>query len=642
MRRHPVVFVSVVTAALFLFLTLFHIHGFSLPMWHVLIDDSRPSEILVGSARGVRTDDWATMLPLAFAQDAQQPRFPERSELVGYGNADTRIGHPVPVRNWVVAFRPQVWGYFVGRDFGLAWHWWFRVLALFLASFLFFHLLSGRRTWIAVSLALALVFAPFFQFWCFSVEPLLAMALLSFVALLALFRAASTRGIVLASVLLAWSSGCFALSVIYPPFQIPFAWLLVFAGAGWWYAERGSLRSSGRLRARLLAGGAALALAGLSALAFVVQNRETIRILSATVYPGQRFSSGGDLPLTQLLNSFFTPFLGASWAAVFSNFSESGSFLFFFPVVALVSGWEWIRDGRRPHAVSLALAAFWMLAFVYAVIGAPEFLARALLGGRVPGYRMIPALGLADVATLAVFLATPARERARRLVPATCAGVWVAALAVVGLTIAKRAAGASALGPIVVACVLLAVAVPIALRLRVAAVTLAALSIAATAWFNPVVRGGAPFLTSNPLSQRILALDREGGGDTRWVVFENTLLPDLFRAIGVRAINGLHYYPQFELWSRLGLLGRSPEYERIYNRYAHVSFHVGEPGRGAGVNLANIDWIQVTIHPDHAAFARLELDYVLYVGPDHTALDGARRLRFVESVGDKHIFRVLR
>src|SRR6185436_16940921 len=164
-RSRAVAIVSIATPALFLLLCLLRLHGFSLPAWHHIIDRTPQDEILLGTARGVRSDDWATMLPLAFAQDAQQPRFPKKSALVGYGGVDTLIGHPVPVRSWVMLFRPQVWGYFAGRDLGMAWHWWFRILALFYASFLVFQLVTEGRTSIALGLALALVFAPFFQFW---------------------------------------------------------------------------------------------------------------------------------------------------------------------------------------------------------------------------------------------------------------------------------------------------------------------------------------------------------------------------------------------------------------------------------------------------------------------------------------------
>lgn len=634
--------VSAASAGLFLVLCCLHLHGFSLPLWHLILDQTPQQEVLLGHAQGVRSDDWATMLPLAFAQDAQSPRFPERSALVGYGGADTLIGHPVPVRSWLMLFRPQVWGYFVGRDFGMSWHWWFRILGLFYASFLFFQLLTEGRTWIALALSVALVFAPFFQFWCFSVEPLLAMALLSFRSVVAIARAPGTRTILLWSLLLAWTSGCFALSVIYPPFQVSLAWFLVFLGTGWLAAERARLRARGRLGARTAAVLSALGVAGTCALAFFVQNRETIRILNATVYPGQRLSSGGDLPVLHMLNSFFTPFLGESWWGVFNNISDSGSFLFFFPLSALLIGWDWMRTGNRPHPVILALAAFWVLACAYALVGVPEPIARITLGGRVPGFRMLPAMGVADLSILALFLAASSARSRTRWVELACAGAWVAALAAVGVAIAARVPGAGAKGPIVIALLLLAVAVPIALRLRVAVAALAALSVASTISFNPLVRGGSEYLTANPLSQRILELDRAGGGKTRWAVFGHVLLPDLFRAIGVRAINGLHYYPQQELWSRLGVLGLGAGYENVYNRYAHVTFELTDPGHGAGINLASTDWVVVKIHPDHAAFARLDLDYVLYVGPERGVLDGIERLRWVESIGEKHIFRVLR
>jgi hypothetical protein len=176
------------------------------------------------------------------------------------------------------------------------------------------------------------------------------------------------------------------------------------------------------------------------------------------------------------------------------------------------------------------------------------------------------------------------------------------------------------------------------LRGRVAAVAvLAAASVAATSWFNPIVHAGADYLLSNPLSKAVLDLDRAAGGRTRWLVYEQPSLADLFRAIGVRAINGVHSYPQRELWSRLGLEDR-PE---IWNRYAHIAFELPDRPDEARLGLRSLDAVVVRLHPDHPAFARLDVDYVVWVGADRQRLAGIRSLRWITSVGDKQIFQVV-
>ena len=43
-------------------------HGYSLPVWHTVLDGSAPEGVLAGELRPLRSDDWLVGLPLALAQ----------------------------------------------------------------------------------------------------------------------------------------------------------------------------------------------------------------------------------------------------------------------------------------------------------------------------------------------------------------------------------------------------------------------------------------------------------------------------------------------------------------------------------------------------------------------------------------------
>lgn len=629
-------------AGLLLLLSLLQLHGFSLPAWHTVIDRSPAPEVLAGQARWIRADDWAVLLPLVLAQGAQKPRFPETNDLIGYGGVNARVGYSVPVRNWVTLFRPQVWGYFLGQDIGLAWHWWSRVLGLFYASFLAFAILSRGRAALSALAAAALVFSPFLQFWSFNCEPLAAMMLLCFTAAVGIALAPSARGVVLWGILLAWAGGCFALGVVYPPLQVSLAWLGLFLVAGCLWRERGLLRCAGRPALRVAVLLAALGIAATACAVYLAQNADTIRAVLGTIYPGQRFSTGGELAVSRLFGNFLTLFLGSSWLRPFPNLCESGAFLYLFPLTAAAAIWAHGSGRRRLDPLLVVLGAFWLLAVVYAVIGVPAALARALLLDRVPGFRMILALGIADLAMLVVFLSAPPMETARRpgrasslcLALLGCTGICAA-----GLELASGVDGASWLEVVAVSLAFFALTFPVARCAPASLGILALVSACATLWFNPLVRGGTDYLRANPLSRKVLELEHEARHPTRWLVYEDPALANLFRAIGVRAVNGVHYYPQTELWRRLGLERKG---EAVYNRYAYVTFQVTDTKGEARLQLGTTDGVVMRIHPDHPAFRRLDLDYVVYVAPDRGRLDDAAALVWVASVGDKHIYRVLR
>lgn len=613
------------------------LHGFSLPFWHDKIDGSRQDEVLFGRAQRIRGDDWSASLPVALSQCARSVPFAPWTDLVGYGGVDVRVGYPAPVRDPVVVFRPQVWGYFVGRDFGLAWNWWFRILALFAAAFAAFRLLARGDAILAATSAAALAAAPFFQLFAYNGEPLTAAALAAFVAAIGIARAPASRSVVGWGVLLGWSMGCLALSVMYPPYQIVLAYVAAALTAAFVIRERHGVRAAGRPAFRAGVAVGAVALAASAVALFLVRSREAIHLLDATSYPGARISTGGEVPAIHLVNNFFTTLVGERALATFVNVSEAGAFFFLSPLLLAAALFESVRRRRAPDPVvavtGLAVAALGL----YAVFGLPESWARVVFLGRVPGQRVILGMGVADLALAAAVLSSP--PALPRSAPWVLGAAWAAGLAALGPAILSPVG--SAPWPAIVLPSLLFFAIGVqALRRRPEAVlALALVSIAATAWFNPVVRGGSDYLETNPLSRRILDLDRSAGGSTRWVVFDDPSLANLFRAIGVRAINGMHYYPQRELWSRLGLLERGAEQ---WNRYAHVLFELAQTPDEARIQLPRLDVVVLRIHPDHPAFARLGLDYVLWVGADRSRLDGVGGLSWLESIGDKHIFRVRR
>ena len=125
------------------------------------------------------------------------------------------------------------------------------------------------------------------------------------------------------------------------------------------------------------------------------------------------------------------------------------------------------------------------------------------------------------------------------------------------------------------------------------------------------MRGGSDYLRDNALSSQILALDRAAGGRSVWVVYDDRWLSNLFRAIGVRAVGGVHYYPQRELWSRLDPKGES---EPAWNRYAHVVFSAGPVRDSARISAPFFDTVRVELCPESAAFRSLGASHVLAVG----------------------------
>jgi hypothetical protein len=557
--------VLAVSAALLLVLVGLQLHGYSLAAWHDWVGSPSRGGVLIGSARTIRVDDYAVMLPLALAQEAHDPPFPVFNENIGMGE-NMLAPLPVPVFHPVTIFRPSEWGFFVGPEIGISWRWWFLTLGLFVVWHHVFVVVAGGQRLLAGMGAALLVFSPFVQFWSL-VPASAALATGSgILAAIALFYARSTGRAIAAGIWLGWSGASLVLT-LYLPFVVPMAYLgavlvcaLLLEGP----------RSAGRWAPRLAGAVVACAVAGLGIAALLHGAGELIDRIQETAYPGGRIATGGDRPLWALLGANFDFAWSVRDFGGLRNICEAASFWLFSPVAGVVILWRAWRTRQRPDGVSIALLGFCVVSIAYCSVGVPEWLARATQLSRSPGIRVVMAVGFADALLLLRLLS----------------------LAPVGPLVGKRDAGAIAAGFVILlaACApALRRAVPeidllhiggmlivngflayaLARRTRPAVFLCGLLLItaASTMWFNPVARGGVRELRELPISRAILKADHDAGGKSVWLAYADPVTSNLFRVLGVRCLNGIHPAPQFSLWDRIDPSEKS---RFVYNRYAQV------------------------------------------------------------------------
>jgi hypothetical protein len=589
------------------------LHGYSLAAWHAHIDDSPAEEVLLGEARPIRSDDWGVQIPLGLAQLSHDPPHPAVNSNIGWGQ-DMLVPLQSPVAHGAILFRPALWGYFVGADTGLAWMWWFELFGLIGVWSCVFVWVGRGRTALACAAAVFLAYSPFFQFWSLNAAPGVIFTGLIVLGGQLVLASRRRRGVVLGSALLAWATVCFGL-VLYPPYMAVLAQVGVILGlAGAWSSRAvwGVRRSGGaagpfehdhgvgtRLAAWRIGAlvGVAVVVAAAGCL-FFFTTRDTIELVGQTVYPGHRIATGGNVPYWRLFNSnlalaWFAPDYGP-----LHNICEAASFPLFFPVIGAALALRWWQSGRRPDPLALALTLYCCGIWVYQQWGLPDWLARVTLLSHASAPRTVLGTGLADVLLLVRFLSEPARGnsgRVGRWEAAAIAAAWGAALVTVAWRLTSELRGVP-FAPLCVSAAANAIAAYAVLTVRRPAVLMAGLASAAvlaTAWFNPLARGGSDYLRENELSSTILEIDASLAGESVWVTYGSPKLPNLIWALGVRSLNGTHAAPQFDLWRTLDPAGR---HDHVYNRYAHVEF-TAAPIDHARIQLLRLDTVRVTLSP---------------------------------------------
>ena len=661
-------------------LTGARIHGFSFSAWHTAIDGSPPDEVFLNQAQGYRSDDWLVALPHALAQRADTPAFPIENRLIGDGHYNMRITGAAPVRDPMVLFRPQVWGYFISGDIGMAWQWWFNALGLWMVMWLVLRRLTGNDNLTSVCGATALLFAPFFQAWSLNCAPTVIFAGGTLLALTRLRSAASTMPLLLSAALLAWCGTAFLLTFNYLPYLVALLYFIIFVFGGIAFTKRDvrtgqknyssaerprqsvalhndqneSRRNASRptrdklrlphvSRGRVRWGCAAMAVLVILGMGAYIMgsNWETIQVIQHSDYPGQRVSTGGDQTIWHL---FRGNILSVKPPLAWRDFNpcEGAAFFLLFPVVVAALLRDWWRTRQPPAPLILGITGYIIFLLIWNLAGFTESWSRWTLMSRAPPFRTLIGLGLADLCLLAVYVAgkrhSTAPRRPERITPWIVCALWIVFQVALALKLSRYFPDYSLAMALIAGLFSMALAplLYLAPRLVIPAIMIA--SILTTYDINPLARGGTTFVRENPLSRKIQDLDQTASALDRqpiWIAYGDLALPNLLRMIGARALNGVHAYPQFELWQTLDPAG---QYRTAYNRYAHVIFDLPATPDEFNIHLVQTDIVTVFLHPDDPRFDALNVDYLLCLDDQVATLDRIRKLKRVYSYAGKHVY----
>jgi hypothetical protein len=366
-----------------------------------------------GRPHAVRFDEWGLVTPLI--QTTVRNGY-ERINRISPYEEDLRSVFALPLRDWALAFKPQLWG-FLWLPPAYAYSLYFAVTSsAFLIGYAWLLRRLGMPSAWAATASVLFFFSPAVQTWWTVRGPLLA----GFPWLV--LAAGAALGPARKLLLLAYLGTVWLISDVYPPLIISLAFAALVTLA--------ALRPEVLAPRNLLACGAGSATA-LALSTFYLWDH--ILAMARTIYPGQRLNGGGLDSLVLFFAQFFPhltiPGLRALLPADVVEASTASSYL---PLLALgFADGRALRERLRARdprgralrrSVGLLLAGLALIA-VWMCFPLPASLGRLLLWHRVPPIRMVFAFGfLLLVLTLVVLRAAPPRFSWIRLA-ATSAGV---------------------------------------------------------------------------------------------------------------------------------------------------------------------------------------------------------------------------
>ena len=572
--------------------SVLNLNGSSTALWRKHVDrQEADAGIIAGTPKDVRADEWMLQTPWIFSQAAQTRPFSTTNAAIGCGHTPLVLN--LPVRHWSTIFRPQMWPFFImSVERAFAFYWNFKVFGLLLGAVLFFGVLTGGKTLLDLSGALFLTFSPYVQWWFSTatcMPEMLAMFLLAMWLVTVILRANTRRAAVLAALCLVFAIANFVFCC-YPRFQIPLVYLAGSLAAGG-FAAGAFTRHFRRRRVWLLA--SAIAAAGFIILLWWQDVAPVIHATSFLSYPGKVRSTGGDFAWHRLL----APFLEFSMTeqrlpSGFANVCEAAGFIFLAPLLVAVAIRDCVQGRRDPIAVSqLSLLA---ATLCFMLVGVPAWLAHLSAWEYVYSTRAILLLGVATTILLVRYLSVSPGPTIRMNLRGY--GYFAAAtlLFILVLRRVNTRLGQFETLPDVAAVALFFCLFGVCVWRRYATsacILLVLPQVYSCALINPISRG-LPGLTQSKLLPWIAAAHKRQP-EAKWIVLGESgraqVLPELVKASGAHALDGVHCNPDY---SMLAVLDPTAKYADIYNRYALIRFRAADvvapvvrPGGGLSYDI---------------------------------------------------------
>ena len=346
--------------------------------------------VVAGVPRPERGDEFSWQTPLL--QMTVRSGFQRFDRTPPYFE-DLRNLYAMPILDWAIVFKPQFWMFFIAPA-AIAYSFYhFLLITMFVVGYTVLLIRLGGRPFDSLLMALVLFFSSYVQYWWDGFSNFFP-PFFPWIVLAPLWRIPFAVRLLL----FFWVLVCGLLTYFYPPNAIA----LAFVAALFWLIVRPDWLEW----RKVLALAAAAAAAGVTVLFYL---RDAIRILSTTLYPGQRISGGGAVDfrwwLTQFLpTSHMNHHVALIPAPNICELSTIGSIyvvaaLFFVPWRDLVTR-STREDWRRWGLLGIGLVATqaWM------IVPLPPWIGYPLLWHLVQPGRMVLAGGLLLV-TLAFLVA---------------------------------------------------------------------------------------------------------------------------------------------------------------------------------------------------------------------------------------------
>ncbi|MHC1685686.1 MAG: hypothetical protein AB6733_22615 [Clostridiaceae bacterium] len=554
----------IILTIIFAVLVVFKIHGSSIGIWNQYINDrvKNTNDILMGEPRMIRSDEWLVQTPLYLSQYSDNVKFGKINENIRSEGEDILISDYSPAKDISNIGKPFNWGFlFLDQERGLSWYWFSKLIILFLLSYeLFVFLLDGKKK-ISFFAATYLTLSPPIQWWfSTTVVDLIILGQGIIVSFIYFVKVKGIAKKILNTLLISIFSIGFILA-LYPAIQVPLGYIILIFIAYMLFENYKELNKKDFIyvTAAILIIGSVVGLSLLNSL-------DAIKGMMSTVYPGKRVATGGEY-LFESLNFYIANPLLPYKQTNFLNSSELSRFITIIPIILLTPYIIYKREVKNKGLV-YALYGFFVFQLSWLFIKYPAIVGKVTLFSYVPEFRTVLVLGLTGVYLTAILLNALIKDPLSKIESSIITLIVIVNVVYVGWESAlNQYISLNELVVITLVFALLSYSILRGLK-KLSLAILMVITLVSGAMVNPIAQGLGP-LKDKVVFNKIKEINTKAPG--AWVSLENHLFGNFLIASGVKTVNGVHYYPDLNLWHKLDT---DSQYEDIYNRYSHVQVSI--------------------------------------------------------------------
>jgi hypothetical protein len=611
--RKSKIFVGVCLFLFLLFVAL-KLHNSSIPLWNANMNDGGDEKrgLLAGKPLPVRSDEWLVVASFTLAQE--KDTLPVSNQSLGYGKTPLIMG--LPTNSMLSKVKPLLWGYyFLGEERGFSWQWNFKIFPFLIVSFLLLMLFTKNNFNVSLFGSIWLFLSSAIQWWSINTE-IFTLGFSCLISLIYILYSRRTRLIIFNGVIFLLASYSF-ITILYPAYQVPFGYFLITLFLGFAINRRGFKTIFSKPLVRV----PVLFLSGLILLTllylFYKECKDTIQVISHTVYPGRRNETGGGFTFISLFKDNYSWFLNDSYyPPKWGNICELSSFLMLSPVATILVVYSYLKT-RKVNRLLVPILIYQVILYVWLFWGFPEFLAKLTLFNASPAKRTFFIFGFTNIIFTLLYLGQFERieDKTSSWQKNVIVFITVFLLAFgINYSLNKQSGRFFSIMQIFNVTILFAILNWLVVYFKERKIYQSLFFsgcfffIASNIFINPLSRGLSPYL-ENKTYKAVTEIENKDPGNG-WVVFGHLTAPDFLKAAGADCLNGVQYAPPL---AKLHVLDSSLKNDEVYDRYAHIVFFPLVTGKDSvRFSLDQADRYSVQIDPCSPRLKQIGVKYFMF------------------------------